>query len=274
MIRLDNVTVAYAPGAPALDQVSLALECGRFTVLLGPSGAGKSTLLRSLNGLIAPTSGRVETLDGGPILASRERLKAHRQTTAMVFQQHHLVGRASAHANVVAGRLGHMRRIHALMPPPKADQLLAFEALERVGLLDKSLQRADRLSGGEQQRVGIARALVQRPNLLLADEPVASLDPATSDAILQLLLRVAREDGITAVVSLHQVELALKVADRIIGLNRGRVVFDGPPAALDANALARIYAGPGPISPPARAEAAADAAVVAARAPLVAAGES
>ena len=244
MIRLDDVSVCFARGAPALDRVTLDFPAGRFTVLLGPSGAGKSTLLRTLNGLVVPTSGAA-TSDGlGPILASRERLKAHRQRTAMVFQQHHLVGRVSAHANVVAGRLGHMRRIHALLPPPETDRLIALEALERVGLLEKAFRRADRLSGGEQQRVGIARALVQRPALLLADEPVASLDPATTDAILQLLHRIAREDRITAIVSLHQVELATRYADHIVGLNRGQVVFEGAPASLDAAALERIYAGP------------------------------
>jgi phosphonate transport system ATP-binding protein len=164
----------------------------------------------------------------------------------MVFQQHHLIPRHSALKNVLLGRLGYHSLWRGLLPPSRRDRLAALECLDRVGLLHKALERAETLSVGEQQRVGIARALVQEPQLLLADEPVASLDPATSDRILELLRRVCREDGITAVVSLHQLDLARAYADRVIGLNRGRVVFDGPPLGLTPETVNALYAAPDP----------------------------
>ena len=241
MIRVSRVSVSYDAEQPALCDVSVKLAPGRFTVLLGPSGAGKSTLLKCLNGLATPSAGTVIGEDGKSIFASPQAMKSHRRRTAMVFQQHHLVGRSSALANALNGRLAHLSRWHAFLPLPRSEKLLALEALARVGLEDKAFERADHLSGGEQQRVGIARALVQAPSMLLADEPVASLDPATAAAVLDLMRSIAREDGLTAVVSLHQVELATTFADHVVGLNQGRVVFDGPPSRLDASALARIY---------------------------------
>lgn len=240
MIELSGITLDYGAARPALDGVSVAFEPGRFTVLLGPSGAGKSSLLRLLNGLVTPTAGTV-LVDGRPLPKGRG-LAVHRRHTAMIFQQHHLLLRATALDNVVIGRLGHLGRWHAVLPMPRRDRLLALAALDRVGLADKALVRAGRLSGGEQQRVGIARALVQQPRILLADEPVASLDPATAGSIMSLLARITREDGLTAVVSLHQVDLAVRHADAVIGLHLGRIVYRGGPADLDAPALARIYA--------------------------------
>jgi phosphonate transport system ATP-binding protein len=241
-LRLEQVGVTYASGTVALAPLDLAIEAGRFTVLLGPSGAGKSTLLRALNGLVRPSEGRVIADPEGDI-AQAAALRRHRRATGMVFQQHQLIGRVTVLGNVLTGRLGYHTSLRTLLPFARAEKHLALEALERVGLLDKALARADELSGGQQQRVGIARALVQRPRLVLADEPVASLDPATALRVMELLHGICRADGLSAVVSLHQVELARRFGERIIGLAAGRVVFDGPPAALDEAAIARIYGG-------------------------------
>jgi phosphonate transport system ATP-binding protein len=193
-----------------------------------------------LNGLVTATGGRVE-VEGIGDLNARGALRAHRRRTGMVFQQHHLIGRLSALSNVLAGRLGYHSALRTLLPFSRAEKLAALAALDRVGLLEFANRRADQLSGGQQQRVGIARALVQAPRVILADEPVASLDPATAERALQLFHDICRTDGITAVVSLHQVEFARRFADRIVGLAAGRVVFDGPPAALCMDSLQRIY---------------------------------
>ena len=209
-------------------------------MLLGASGAGKSTLLRCLNLLNKPSSGSVE-VSGLGLLVDRGSTQHHRRQTGMVFQQHQLIGRQSALQNVLLGRIGYHSTIRSLFPLPHPDRAFALECLERVGLLDKALVRVDQLSGGQQQRVGIARALAQRPRLVLADEPVASLDPASAEKILELLRRVCKQDGITAILSLHQVELAQAYADRIIGLSHGAVVFDGAPQDLTPAYLAELY---------------------------------
>jgi phosphonate transport system ATP-binding protein len=242
-LRLENATVAFPGGQVALRGVSAEVARGERVVLLGRSGAGKSTLLRCLNLLQRPTSGRVVAGDLGD-LGDPAVLREHRRRTGMVFQDHHLIGRRTALQNVLTGRLGFHGNLRSLLPLPAADVRLAMECLDRVGLADRALRRADRLSGGERQRVGIARALVQRPRLLLADEPVASLDPATAEQVLELLVRICREDGLTAVLSLHQVDLARTYGERILGLSRGEVVFDGPPAALAEAPLRRIYRAP------------------------------
>ena len=239
-LRLENVSVAFPGGHAALRGVSAVLARGERAVLLGRSGAGKSTLLRCLNLLQRPTEGRVRVADLGD-LDDPEVLREHRRRTGMVFQDHHLIGRRTALQNVLTGRLGFHSTLRTLLPMPAADVRLAMECLDRVGLADKALRRTDRLSGGERQRVGIARALVQRPRLLLADEPVASLDPATAEQVLDLLVRNCREDGLTAVLSLHQVDLARMYGERILGLARGEVVFDGRPSDLTEAPLRRIY---------------------------------
>jgi phosphonate transport system ATP-binding protein len=240
MIRVDNLEVVYPNGTRALAPATLSFGKGAFAVLLGPSGAGKSTLLRALNGLVQPSGGHV-AVEGIGGIAERQRMRAHRRRTGMVFQQHQLIGRATVLRNVLTGRLGYHSSLRTLLPFPAAEKRLALDAIERVGLLEYALRRADQLSGGQQQRVGIARALVQDPALILADEPVASLDPATADRVLGLLHGICKADGITAVVSLHQLEFAKRYADRIVGLAQGRVVFDGPPARLGANEIARVY---------------------------------
>jgi len=242
ILDLNDVAVTYAGGVEALKNVSLAFRRGEFTVLLGMSGAGKSTLLRCLNHLARPTRGAVRAANLGT-LDDSANLRRHRRRTAMVFQHHQLIGRRSALDNVLTGRLGYHGTWRSMLPLPKADLQFALQCLERVGLLDKALTRTDQLSGGQQQRVGIARALAQQPTLILADEPVASLDPATSEKVLELLRTVCAEDGITAIVSLHQLELARRFADRIVGVAQARIVFDGASAELHAEHLARIYAG-------------------------------
>lgn len=248
MISTRAVEVEYPGGVRALEPVSLDFAPGAFTVLLGASGAGKSTLLRSLNGLVTPTAGDV--LVEGRSIAGRAALRAHRRRTGMIFQQHQLIGRVSVLDNVLMGRLGYHGGVRTLLPFPVAEKRRALEAIERVGLIDHALRRADQLSGGQQQRVGIARALVQNPRLVLADEPVASLDPATAERVLGLLHEICKQDAITAVVSLHQLEFARRFADRIVALARGRIVFDGAPDALGDAEVHAIYGGaPPPLAP-------------------------
>jgi phosphonate transport system ATP-binding protein len=239
MIQLTNVSVQFV-NVTALHPTSLAFRQGEFVVLLGASGAGKSTLLRCLNLLRKPDTGNIEVTGLGS-LQKRKLLQQHRRQTGMIFQQHQLIGRHSALQNVLMGRLGYHSTLRSLFPLSEQEQAIGLYSLERVGLLHKALSRVDQLSGGQQQRIGIARALAQQPHLILADEPVASLDPATADRILALLYRICKEDGISAVVSLHQLELAKRYADRIVGLAHGRVVFDGAPAALTPVYISELY---------------------------------
>ena len=241
MIQVRNLSQTYSGGVKALDPTSLDFRTGEFTVLLGPSGAGKSTLLRCLNLLNAPSTGEVRVDELGE-LKERRVIRMHRLRTGMIFQQHQLIGRYSALDNVLTGRIGFHGALRSLLPLPWQDKLLAMTCLDQVGLAHKAMERADRLSGGEQQRLGIARALAQRPRLVLADEPVASLDPATALQVLSLLHQIAKGEKLTAIVSLHQVEFAKAFADRVIGLSRGRVVFDGTVGQLTGEALERIYA--------------------------------
>lgn len=244
-IELRDAKVTYANGLTALHPATLAIRRGEFLVLLGASGAGKSTLLRSLNGLVPLTSGTLHAAEIGDVVDA-PALRAHRRRTAMIFQQHQLIGRLDALSNVLTGRLAFHHALRTLLPLPEADRRIALACLDRVGLLDRALERVDRLSGGQQQRVGIARALAQQPLAVLADEPVASLDPATARLVLGLIHDVCKADGIAAVVSLHQIDLAREFADRIVGLHAGRIVFDAAPAALDAATLDRLYAGRDP----------------------------
>jgi len=237
---LNGVEVVYPNGNVGLKPLDLSLADNQVTVLLGPSGAGKSTLLRVLNHLVPPTSGTV-TVRGAGSLTDPNVLRDHRRQTAMVFQQHHLIGRLTALQNVLLGRLGNYPFLRTLLPMPAEERRWALECLERVGLFDRALSRCDAMSGGQQQRVGIARALAQRPRLILADEPVASLDPAASERVLGQLRTICEEDKVPVVISLHQLEYARLYADRIIGLAQGEVAFDGPPAAMTDDVLQRIY---------------------------------
>lgn len=239
-IALQGVEVVYSNDTVALQALDLDLAGQEITVLLGPSGAGKSTLLRVLNRLVAPSEGVIHTHDLGA-LSDRKTVRRHRLRTGMVFQQHQLIPQMTALQNVLLSRVANYSFLRSLLPLPDHERKWALECLDRVDLFEKALVRCDSLSGGQQQRVGIARALAQRPDLVLADEPVASLDPASSERVLGLLRSICREDGIPVVISLHQVEYARQYGDRILGLSQGKVVFDGPPSALDDGALQKIY---------------------------------
>jgi phosphonate transport system ATP-binding protein len=243
LIHITDLTKRFANGTEALRGVSLEVEQGSFVVILGPSGAGKSTLLRSINGLDQPTSG-VVALNGQPLTG--RNVRQVRKTVAMVFQHFNLVGRLNVLTNVLLGRLAHQSFVGSLAGLlylfGRNDIAIAHRMLAKVGLVEKAWSRADQLSGGQQQRVGIARALAQQPQVVLADEPVASLDPVTGVEIMELLRTICANDGITMVVNLHQVDLARRYADRIVGLNAGRLVFDGSPAELTQTHLDRIYA--------------------------------
>jgi len=240
VLQARALGMTYGNGVTALHPVSLEFAQGDVVVLLGASGAGKSTLLRALNGLVQPSTGQVLAAGIGDI-AARGALRRHRRQTGMIFQQHHLIGRCSVLDNVLMGRLGFHSALTTLLPWSTAEKEGALAAIERVGLLPQALFRADQLSGGQQQRVGVARALVQQPRILLADEPVASLDPASAEHLLTLIHGICKKDGLTAVISLHQVALARRFADRIVGLRQGQVAFDGAPSQLTAEVADSLY---------------------------------
>jgi len=238
-IMIDDIHKVYSNGSKALKGISLEIERGTFTAILGPSGAGKSTLLRSINGLETPTSGNIFV--SGMQVTGRN-LRTARVDAAMVFQNYNLVNRLTVMANVLTGRLSKRHPLLSLIHLfSKEDFAIANKALARVGLAEKSWCRTDKLSGEQQQRVGIAQALAQGSSVILADEPAASLNPLIGNEIPSLLRKIARERNITVVASLHQVEFAREYADRIIGLNTGRVVFDDSVEKLTAKALERIY---------------------------------
>ena len=242
MIKAERLTKTYARAIPALAEVSFTAHPGEFVAVLGPSGAGKTTLFRCLIGLTPVDAGRI-ALDGRDIGAmSRRELRAARQSVALIFQQFNLIRRLTAVQNVLAGRLARVPTWRVLMRRfARPDRQLALRCLDSVGLVDRAYARADQLSGGQQQRVAIARALAQEAKVILADEPVASLDPESAAAVLDTLRRVAKA-GVAVVASLHQVHLAMSYADRIVALRAGRVVADAPAASLDARAVEQIYA--------------------------------
>ncbi|MBF8192224.1 phosphonate ABC transporter ATP-binding protein [Nonomuraea sp. K274] len=222
--------------------IDLTVRRGETVALLGPSGSGKSTLLRHLNGLTRPDSGSVSVLGVDVVSARGTALRALRRRVGVVFQQFNLVGRLTVMENVLSGALGRVRGPrYGVVTWPRAVRSEAFEHLDRVGLADRAYQRAGSLSGGQQQRVAIARALLQRPELVLADEPVASLDPETAASVMDLLVRVCREDGLTMVCTLHQIELALQWTGRVVGLRLGEVKLDEPTDLLDAVRLRGLY---------------------------------
>jgi phosphonate transport system ATP-binding protein len=242
MIEVAGLRVVLPPAVVAVDGVDLTVRAGEFVVILGRSGAGKTTFLRALNRLVEPAAGTVRL--GGRAVTGTDAatLRVLRRQMGMVFQQFNLVRRASVLDNVLAGRLGWAPTLPTLLGHFSADDhRIAMACLTQVGLADFAARRADTLSGGEQQRVAIARALAQAPSVILADEPTASLDPALTGSIMDLLKRINAERGLTLIVSQHQLETALTYATRIVGFRRGRVVFDGPPAALTPPRVSAIY---------------------------------
>lgn len=239
MVEFSNITKTFPDGTVAVDDISFTAHQGMFTVVLGPSGAGKTTLLRTVNRLVVPSSGSV-VIDGTEV--SDKNLKKVRTDVGMVFQQFNLVGNLSVLMNVLSGYLGtHQKWWSNLYLFPKSFRIKALDCLDRVGLIDKAYNRADELSGGEQQRVGIARALMQEPKVLLADEPVASVDPLTSQGILSLLRELCKEKNLTVLCSLHQVDLALQFSDRIIGISNGKKILDEKSTGLDVEKLKSVY---------------------------------
>lgn len=242
LLEIDNLSVVYPNGTEALKSISLRAEAGEIVAIIGRSGAGKSTLLRCINGLQPTTSGKI-VLAGDEITAKSERdLSMIRRKIGFIWQEYNLVDRLPAMTNVLTGRLGYNAAWCSVLGFFDASHReIALRNLERVNLLHRARHRSDRLSGGEKQRVAIARAMSQQPTIVLADEPVASLDPELADHVMSVLDRVAREDGVLTVINIHQVELAKRFADRLVGIAQGVVVFDGPPAALDDYALNQIY---------------------------------
>ena len=241
MISIRNLRKSYGSNH-VLNGIDMDVKAGEFVVMLGLSGAGKSTLLRCMNGLNQPDSGQLQV--GGIDLMRRHSRRELARHVAMVFQHHNLVQRLSVRKNVLTGRLGQVGTLASMLQLfRQSDIALADACLQRVGLAHKADERTEALSGGQMQRVGIARALAQQPQVILADEPVASLDPKTARSVLQYLRDATRELGIAVVCNLHQVDYAREFGDRIVGLSQGRMVFDGVPAMLDEAALNAIYSG-------------------------------
>jgi phosphonate transport system ATP-binding protein len=240
---IDGLTKVYERGqVHALRGLSFSIEKGEFLVVIGLSGSGKSTLLRCINRLIEPTEGKI-WLDGTDVTRlSAKRMRRVRRRIGMIFQQFNLVDRATTVRNVLTGRLGYIPGWRSLLGLfSSQDKQTALANLERVGLRDKAYARVDELSGGQRQRVGIARALMQKPEILLADEPVSALDPATSHSIMQYLEQMNRQDGVTVIASLHFLSLARRYGTRIIALKDGQLVFDGPPKTIDNAKFKEIY---------------------------------
>ena len=242
MLQVRHLTKVYEGGVQALTDVSFEVQDGEFLVIIGLSGSGKSTLMRCINRLVEPTEGQV-LYDGVDITAaSPEELRLIRRRIGMIFQHFNLVRRSAVLTNVLAGRLGYVSPWASLIGRfPQADVEKAMRNLERLGIAEKAHTRADELSGGQQQRVGIARALLQDPELMLADEPVSALDPATSHSILKYLEQINREDGITVLCNLHFLDLARRYGTRIIALKAGRLIFDGLPDEIDRERFKQIY---------------------------------
>jgi len=244
MLVIENLTKVYDSGDEAISKVSFEVKDNKIISIIGPSGAGKSTLIRCINRLVEPSSGRIR-FNGTEITSlSKSKLREFRKDVGMVFQEYSLIERLTVMENVISGRLGYLSKYQALRRKyPESDVRFARETLDRVGLDPAKYEdkRVDELSGGERQRVGIARSVVQEPDLILADEPTSSLDPETSNEVMKLLTDIARQDDIPVIINIHEVPLAEEHSDRILGLRSGSLVFDGPPTDLTESATDQIY---------------------------------
>ena len=242
MLEIIRLSKIYPTGTAALKEVSFRIDQPLVVTIIGPSGAGKSTLIRCINRLVEPTSGKIMLDDIDVRRLNRRELRNVRRRMGMIFQEYNLVERLTVMENLLSGRLGYVGFWKTYRRKfPAEDVVAAFKLLDRVGLSGYQDTRADALSGGERQRVGISRALMQQPDLLLVDEPTASLDPKTSRQIMRLLVELAHEHDAPALVNIHDVGLAQSFADRIIGLSAGQIVFDGSPQQLTAEVLTKIY---------------------------------
>jgi phosphonate transport system ATP-binding protein len=242
MLQIKNLTKIYGGVVLALDNVSFEIPKGQFLAVIGLSGSGKSTLLRCINRLVEPTSGQIIWNGLDIVTANDDELRMIRRKIGMVFQHFNLVHRSTVLTNVLSGRLGYVNPAWSLMNRfPEKDVEKAMQQLERVGISDKWRNRADELSGGQQQRVGIARAMMQDPEIILADEPVASLDPVLAHSIMQYLEQINKELGVTVICSLHFLDLVHRYADRVVALNLGKNMFDGPPEEIDDAKFKDIY---------------------------------
>ncbi|NRF94599.1 phosphonate ABC transporter ATP-binding protein [Paenibacillus frigoriresistens] len=242
LLEFKNVSKQYGSETKALSNINFAVKEGEFVSIIGPSGAGKSTLLRCINRMIDASSGEI-VFDGANVSAFKKKeLKRLRTRIGMIFQHYNLVNRLSVIENVLHGRLGYKSTLAgALGLYTDEEKRQAFNILQILGLEEQIYKRCDQLSGGQKQRVGIGRALIQAPRMLLCDEPIASLDPNASKMIMDHLKNISSSMGITVVVNLHQVDVALKYSDRIIGVNKGRVVYDGVPEGIQTDELQSIY---------------------------------
>lgn len=242
MITFKDVGLVYPNGTVGLKNINVTINEGEFVVIVGLSGAGKSTFIRSINRLVTPTSGSLYVDDEDIVPLRGSELRKLRTKTGMIFQSYNLVKRSNVLKNVLAGRLGHTGTLRSILNLYKKDDVaLAYESLKRVNIGDKIYSRADELSGGQQQRVSIARVLTQQPNYILADEPVASLDPPTSHQVMTYLKKINKEDKITTIVNLHFIDMAMEYADRIIGMRAGEIVFDGPASEVTEQTFEEIY---------------------------------
>jgi phosphonate transport system ATP-binding protein len=244
LLSIEGLTKVYSGGQRALEDVSFTIGRPEVIAVIGSSGAGKSTLIRCINRLVEPTSGRIRLGASDIVGVSRSELRRLRRRIAMIFQEFNLVERLTVMENVLSGRLGYVSPFKAwLRKYPQADINTAWELLDTVGLTPFANQRADALSGGQRQRVGIARAIMQGPELLLADEPTSSLDPKTSVEIMELMVKLADSRRIPVILNIHNVPLAKRFATHVVGMSEGRVVYDGPPDGLTDEHLKQIYGG-------------------------------
>ena len=242
MLEVKNLTKIYNGEVKALDNVSFNVEEGEFLAVIGLSGSGKSTLLRCINRLVEPTAGQIIWNGVDITAANQSELRLIRRKIGMVFQHFNLVSRSQVITNVLSGRLGYVNPMLSIVNRfPQEDVHSALHQLDRVGIKNQAHKRADELSGGQQQRVGIARAMIQNPDMILADEPVASLDPVLAHSIMQYLEKINQEDGVTVLCSLHFLDLVHRYADRAIALNEGILMFDGSPRAIDDEKFKDIY---------------------------------
>lgn len=244
MIQFDNVTKTYPNGYKALENVSLEIAQGEFVAIIGLSGAGKSTLIRAINKMHDISGGSL-TVDGVEVRTlSGKALRKFRRNIGMIFQSFNLITRTSVLNNVLTASVPDLPLWRSVLGIyPQSDKIAALEALDKVGILEKAYVRVDQLSGGQQQRVALARTLAQNPSIILADEPVAALDPVTAKQVMDDFTRINKDYNISVLINIHHVDLALEYADRVIGIRAGKIVYDGPSAEVTQNVLDRIYKG-------------------------------